>query len=279
VSLGLNGVASNNSWAQSNTADVTITSTGTILVLALHFELNGSAPVVTSLTDTEGLTWTRRSFLSSFSIGIGAFNRTEVWWAHAPSGVVADTITVITDIDVDAGTISAFGLTGFAGDPSAPFDDNVSLPKKVQNTGESAIAASAVISTHHDDGLIVGVWTSCEGSIANADTPHGFSQLFKLDNENDDGDNFSEMSVQSKFISAKQTNLTVSFLGALPHWDMIVDVISNVPLIGANYVDESELDAVATVKAVSKYTDDSTLAVRAVRPNVVQSTLIVTGHS
>jgi hypothetical protein len=77
-------------------ANVTLTTTSAddVIVLGIvcgGFNNNGG---VTSVTDTAGLTWKKRNRRSTG----GTTPITEIWWAHAPTALVGDVITVHTNL-------------------------------------------------------------------------------------------------------------------------------------------------------------------------------------
>src|SRR6185312_4622607 len=111
--IALDGTsARSDATSTSATPTLTTTQAGDFIVVAV----TQNSAHVSGISDTAGLTWTRRS---------GTVNNTEMWWAVAPTALSGDVITV-TFLSSTFHTTIAFGLSGVAA--SSQFDSNVSLP-------------------------------------------------------------------------------------------------------------------------------------------------------
>lgn len=137
------------STASSNTVAITA---GPDDVLVLYFfaeqdnTLAGNANIsVSSVTDTDGLTWTQRNGSSWQNSSAGLRCCAEVWWAKKTTSG-STTITVTTNVSIDDANIDVIAV-GNAIDPDAPWCTDASLPGvQVDNSG-STITPSVTVST------------------------------------------------------------------------------------------------------------------------------------
>lgn len=108
--------------SRTNTGTVTLSTTKAddIIVFVTGAETTTGAPAVASVSSTSGLTWHKRSAVTS------GLNDQEVWWAHAPAVLTSEVITVTYAQTFDDWAATAFAVSGCS--TSAPFDSNVSLP-------------------------------------------------------------------------------------------------------------------------------------------------------
>lgn len=221
-------IASSNSaltGGSSGTVAYTTTAAHQIIVLIIHSENNSAvAPVaVSTVTDTNGLTWAKRtsqSFLSPSSPN--TYDTTEIWWAHAPAAV-SGTITVTMASAIDGGGVMALSMAGVL-NTAAPWDTNGSLPAKVTNATASAVAPSATISTSSTASFVFGIWGSPTSNAQQEVAPFGSTSMGAVNNNG--GVNFSHMFVEGAAFATVQSSRVVSLNFANDRWGFIVDAIS-----------------------------------------------------
>jgi hypothetical protein len=141
----------------SNTNDIIVA-----FVVLTRTNAQGSAITLAAsggITDTLGLTWTKRSQFSFHSGATGTdFVDIEVWWALR-AATTSTTVTAHTAgaATFDNATIAAFAISG--ANTSTPWDTNGSLPATATSSGNTASAPT-----------VTGVSTSCDKTMAIAFT-------------------------------------------------------------------------------------------------------------
>jgi hypothetical protein len=126
--LGLDGTAHSNSTTSSITSGtVTLTTGGANDVVVLCIDTKGGS--VSSITDDAGLTWAKRT---KFNPASTPTEDMEIWWAHAPTALTADVITVHFST-TNGYAIEAFALGG--ANTSAPFDAHNANSVTTDNAG------------------------------------------------------------------------------------------------------------------------------------------------
>jgi hypothetical protein len=118
MAIALDGSVIGNSGGASSFA-VSLTTTNANDIIIVHVTTN--AGPVTSISDTAGLTWAKRT-----SGGDGTTSKViEEWFAVAPNALTSDSITVNT---TGSGfiTVIAFGISG--ADLSTIWDNNSAVP-------------------------------------------------------------------------------------------------------------------------------------------------------
>lgn len=258
-------VVSGSSWQVSGSAISTKTlalnSQGvanTIVVLQI-VTLNGavSSPSytpVTSVTDTNGLTWARRS-QKQVSPQYGAttqFNsyNIETWWAFA-SAAQSNTVTVTlagsTLLFADLFTVSGSLRT------SNPWDTNASLPgiHSVNDPAANLAApVSPTISTTSAKSLVFGIEVDHgqSGNATNAVSP--FTDILTARPALNIG-----ADIFSNVYSAAQTNITPTFTGAQYDNVVVVDALSGDAPLGATGIITTQLTKVSqALAATEKFT-------------------------
>lgn len=211
----------------TGTAHYTTTVADEIVLLFISYEPNSSAtPSVASVTDANGLTWTRRGTPFSFtSASPATFVGMEVWWAHCSAIVGLSAITVTLSAAVDDGslcTMSVSGVTNFTN----PFDTNVSLPATLFQS--AAANASLTINTSLGDALVFGFTGSANNGGKTAVAPFAIS----ASSQNNNGTNYSYEFVETNNYAAPQTGLAVSMASSVGDYGFIVDALtgSSAPL-------------------------------------------------
>ena len=204
------GQASSPNFTPLTSATVTLTTTKTDDVIVLGIATGGfwSASQVTTITDTAGLTWYRRNrrwqnggYKSNEPVnpdppGI-AVNQgldIEVWWAHAPTALSGDVITVNVG---GSGSISvlAFGVSG--ANYSAPWDTHSQAGGYIDNIGNNAFfPAMAQLRTNATKCFLFGLHCdniSADSGVAQAPWTYVTSVL---STEHDGNDAFESFAYQ-----------------------------------------------------------------------------------
>ena len=134
-----------NEFSETTSGTVTYTTTDStqIIVIEIASEGNslgspsGGQPFsVSTVTDTNGLTWNKRSeHHSSIQLydgyGTGAIANLERWWAHSPTAQ-SGTITVTMEQEIDNCTMGATVYDGVYS-VTAPWDEDSSVPAFSEN--------------------------------------------------------------------------------------------------------------------------------------------------
>jgi len=218
----------NANFSGTATGNVSLTTTqpDDIVVAIVHTETtgaNGYRPVG-SVTDTAGLSWQRRAQYQWAGGRSTNSNTLEIWWAHAPVALSADTITAhITGGNVDDATILAFGVAG--ADIDEPFDTNAGLPATATGGASSASTPSvAGIETNAARALILAVAGSPRTG-GTSSSPADFTTLANFTNSG--GSDWSSQQSEYKLATAPLDNATVAFGTSftVQNWGLIVDAI------------------------------------------------------
>ena len=164
------GGASSPSFTPLTSANVTLSTTKNDDVIVLSIATGGffSASQVTTVTDTAGLTWKRRNRrwqnggnmsneASNFRPGnINQGLDIEIWWAHAPTALSGDIITVNTSNGTGAISIIAFGVAG--ANFTTPWDTHSQAGGYIDNLGNNAFSpAMAELSTNAANCFLFGI--------------------------------------------------------------------------------------------------------------------------
>jgi hypothetical protein len=179
VTITLDGLATVTNWSNSSSSSITLTTTLTddiiVVVVAMEEGAAGPARSVTSITDTAGLTWAKRS---AYQYTAGSnYPSVEVWYAKAAAALSADVITINLDGNIDDACICAFGVNGlrFSG---VFWDSNTGLP--VETQGASSYASVGYNTFNTNDMLLAIVGT---GNVPTGmTTPTGWTNLCNLEN-------------------------------------------------------------------------------------------------
>lgn len=218
--LSIDGSASSNfSSTSSHSVSLTTTLTDDIIVVIVGFCINGGGtpPIVSSISDTASLTWTRRGGASGLTNGNSSVF--DVWWAHAPSALSGDSITATLSGSIDDATLVAIAVNG-ASSLTAPFDTNASLPK----TGLTSASLSGV-STTATQGYLIAL-----AGISSNFTP-AFSSLWTeiIGWNNSGGLNFWIGGASQQSILSALSSSTVSLLTGSATFLAYLDLIPGTP--------------------------------------------------
>ncbi len=112
------------------------------------------APTVVNVTDTAGLTWTKRTAFAGDVMIPGNTVNMEIWWADCTSMAVGATTTATATYTSPA-TMPFMRVTEVSGTIklSSPWDTNVSLP--VKHTGTELSVQCPGVSTSPNCGLLM----------------------------------------------------------------------------------------------------------------------------
>jgi hypothetical protein len=203
------------------TATLTTTKTNDIIVMMVYNELNAGASAVSGVT-SPGLTFAKRS--SSNGTGNGNL---EIWWALSAGILTAAVLTVAFAATYDNASLVAFGVNGCK--TAAPWDSNVSLPRKSsQPTTGGTQSVSGVSTTEANDFLIAGLG-AVSGPTSTPITGWTFIDL----NSNGAGTFFSVVAGNGLGVTSPQSSLTVTgpntvnaFGAVTAGGEMIVDALT-----------------------------------------------------
>jgi hypothetical protein len=243
MALALDGKAINESWGQTTTATVTLTTADTndIVVVLVGTEqysgYNGGAQVsVSSVAKTSGTgtvgTFVQRAVKQNVecyyakSASNPCYNNLEVWWAAATTALTSAVLTVTVNNAPDNGWVVAFGVNG-VGSLTSPWDPNASLPdfKTGAVTSATTPTVTGVTTTNAADFLI---WAICDSSANNyATAPTNYTNVENDINSSPGAYDVSGI-VSYDIVAATQSNATVAYGTGLTSngWIAYVDALT-----------------------------------------------------
>ncbi len=131
-----------------STCSVTLTTTHANDILIMMAAASGSSgAALTGITDSSGLTWTKRTSVTSGS----GINSWEEWYAKASSIQTSDNITITANGNTTGTRIFAFGVSG--ANFTTPFDVNVALPGS--NSVSPGTSTSVIASTTANNTMLI----------------------------------------------------------------------------------------------------------------------------
>lgn len=190
------------------------------LIFVLLSDAGSGIPVVSSVSDANGLVWAKYSALSVVTETM----RMEVWWAYAAAQQTANTVTVTSNVSslgfgLGVGAISGVPATRF----TAPFDADISLPATATNPSATPANASVTFSTHDDQTVGVATWISIGVNTNNTTTPAGWTILVDL-NFNGTGAVAHKLRIFAQVYGAQQVS-TVADFGSVVHWGLSLTAV------------------------------------------------------
>jgi hypothetical protein len=225
-----------------------------VIVAIVHTETtgaNGYRPVG-SVTDAAGLSWQRRAQHQWVGGRNSNSNTLEIWWAHAPSALTANTITAhISGGNVDDATILAFGVAG--ADTDEPLDTNAAVPATATGGASTASTPSlAGVATDAARALILAVAGSPRTG-GTSSSPADFTTLANFTNSG--GSDWSSQQSEYKLATGPLIDATVAFGTSftIQNWGLIVDAIKApaagiLPLeLTAALAEDASFDAAITI--------------------------------
>lgn len=212
MALSVSGTPVTNAGTGTPLALPAFTAAGSNLVVVVGVIINGGT--VTSISDTAGLTWTRRA-----AGGGGQFG-TEEWYAISSGALSSDIIT----INQSGGGYIAAGAFAIAGArvSASPFDQNAALPA-IGSSGDGSAISDVTATTSTANDILIGIYRA---SVASPTAGTGFTVAV--------GAGFMLMEYQ--IVSATQSALDVPLGGGATNNGGIGDaiVISGTPFAARN---------------------------------------------
>lgn len=166
-------------WIPITATEVTLSTTQADDVIVVGVVCGGyyNLSTVTSITDTAGLTWKKRNqryqtggYKSGSSTTVNQGLNIEIWWAHAPTALTGDVITINTNdpdtasADVEGNVLSgngsvsvvAFGVSG--ANYTTPWDTHTQAGGYVDNFGTIYyFPAQSQLRTNAADSFLFGL--------------------------------------------------------------------------------------------------------------------------
>ncbi len=162
------------------------TTTGTnrvVIIVALVNGPNVNSGAVTSISDTAGLSWSKRAQIGGSGFDI------EEWYAVAPVALTGDVATVNLTASPSFNAMTEFAASGT--NTSAPWDTNVVLPVRSQANAAVTVSTTAAAT------MILGLYR--QGNT-NSTAGTGFTLIT--------GVNF--LLTERDIVATAQTNLSVA---------------------------------------------------------------------
>jgi hypothetical protein len=156
------------------TTGISTTSSGDTIVVCIGTSwvyAAGSSGIVSGVSGG-GLTWVKRAGVT-WNYTTNTYNDHECWWAYSSGAlttqVITATLTTVNTYKPDSLSIVAFAVAGQTGGtyPTAPWDQNVSLPKTASQT-TYYIPSVTGQSTTNTAGMQISCTTSTSASVQGA---------------------------------------------------------------------------------------------------------------
>jgi hypothetical protein len=160
----------NNTWSASPSGQVVMSlSAGSTVIVSVHLSHPTTILSVSSMT-SPNLTYSRHFTMSRTDTGGDTIRQTlEVWWAHASTHLVNETITTTGSGSPDTATIVAGEYQCLT---NPPWDVNASLPgSNASSSGTITCPAAATLSSNTNAPTVIWI----NGSPASAGIPSGFT--------------------------------------------------------------------------------------------------------
>lgn len=156
LDIGIDGFCHGQSTSSSITSGVlaALTTTQAHDVIVVCCSTKGGS--ISSITNTAGLTWTKRT---KFNPTSDSTEDMEIWWAHAPTALTADVITIHFSSTNGFGAV-AFGVCN--ANTAAPFDTHNANSITTDNGGSGNPSAS-ITTDFTGNQLIFGYLGSDDG--------------------------------------------------------------------------------------------------------------------
>lgn len=208
----------------STTCNYTTSGIDRVVVLAILLtSILGSNTTVTTVTDADGLTWTRRKQLLGPVDSGGDYQTLEIWWAYAATAHTNKVITVSYNQAAKTQSLISYGVSGLL-TPSAPWDINGSLPASATNVGATSVPAVTGVSTTGGSGIMLG-WYGTRGIVTET-AGSGYTLAGNNNQEPGAGQDRSYMSAEYKLLSVPQSGVTVDAGPTTTPWLMIADSLA-----------------------------------------------------
>lgn len=194
---------------------MTTSLTNDIIIVYVFNEKSGSYQSVSSITDTAGLSWSKRTTLQLSS---DTGSNLDVWWAPSTGALSSDVITANLSGSIDDACIIAFGVNG--ANFTSPWDPNSGLPDS--DSGSSS-NGSVSVSTTDNDCMLLGFWGSPSGGAVSAGS--GYTQIQQANNVG--GARFAYSLAEYKTVSSAQSSTSITTSHASEAWGMVGDAITS----------------------------------------------------
>ncbi len=212
-----------NNAATSATCNYTTSGANRVVVLAILVTSTlGSNTTVTSVSDTGGLTWTKRKQLLGPSDGTD-FQTLEIWWAYAATAQAAKTITVNFNQSARTQALISYGVSGLL-TPSSPWDINGSLPASATNVGATSLPTVTGVSTTGGNGILLGWYGS--RAVVTQTAGSGFTLIGNNNQEPGAGSDRAYLSAEYELIATPQSGVSVGAGPTNTPWLMVADSLA-----------------------------------------------------
>jgi len=202
--LWINGVPATAAISGSTlTSSLTPTCTpGDTVFVAANIEKQGTSYSALSSVTGGGVTW---NFIGKAQLHTGGstYNNTELWYAHAPSGL-SGAVTITIGSAYDAGAWTAFSVSG--ADPTNQLDSNLSLPQIF--LGSTSAQVVQTYSTTQSRDMIISV-TAQSINANSPGVPTGFTNIVNLFSAG--AVTNTRLTVDYQVTSSPQTNVTATY--------------------------------------------------------------------
>lgn len=211
-----NGATTKTTGGSTISVPFTTSSADCVAVIFIYNAWNPTG--ITSVTDAEGNTWTRRGHGVSTDTSISV----DIWWAHIPtSGSKTATIHASGSIS-QAVDVSVIAIPGVP-DPDSPWDTNASLPAFHTNTDTAtSTLPSETISTDATNSLVLGFYGARNTTAITQNS--GWSALPTLTDNSNPGSHYIAGTYQN--FSSQQSSLVVQTGENHNSYLFIVDAIN-----------------------------------------------------
>lgn len=191
MTLAIDGSASTTSTGTVSTVSAALTTTNANVLLIAQVKTAAAADgTVTSITDTTGLTWTKRK-AQAWKSG----STFEQWYAVS-TGAYSGTITAnLSASTANSKRIIVYGVSG--ADMTTPFDTNASVPYSATAGGVLGLGSASNISTNASDTMLIYSVGNDTG-LGTVTRPAGFNQVLTTGSAHD---------VSAKVVTATQTSV------------------------------------------------------------------------
>jgi len=214
-----------NSFASSYDCVFTTSGVDRVVLLAIMVNSGIASRAVTTVTDTTGLTWQRRSQYQRALDAGGGYVTMELWWAHAPTAVTGIHATINLDGSANTSNIQSFAVSG-CNSPTSPWDPNVSIPKfNTDISGSSNTPTVSGVSTTDTNTLLFGI---C-GLVANGVTQvqaSGYTLIISSNAEPGAGSQRSNLLTEYKALSSALSSGSVVTGNTTAYWTILADAIT-----------------------------------------------------
>lgn len=208
----------------STTCNYTTSGLDRVVILSILLTSEvGSNTTVTTVTDADGLTWTRRKQLLGPVDSGGIYQTLEIWWAYAPTAHTNKVITVSYNQAARTQALTSYAVAGLL-TPSSPWDSNGSLPASATNVGSTAVPAVPSVSTTGGSGILLG-WYGTRGIVVGV-AGSGYTLILNNSQEPGAGQNRAYSSTEYKLIATPQSGVTVDAGPTTTPWLMIADSLA-----------------------------------------------------